>query len=88
MSPKRLVSNNVRLAIALVVVFLLIAGGIAANFGLGIYRANQSRNDLCAAFETVIKPPSAPRGSALYARQEQTWHNWLSFSHRLGCPHQ
>jgi hypothetical protein len=86
MSPKRLVSNNARLAIALVAVFLLIGGGIVVNFWLGVYRADQSRNDLCAAFETVVKPPSAPRGSALYIRQEQSWQNWLAFSRRLGCP--
>jgi hypothetical protein len=86
MSPGRLVSTNIRLALALIAVFLIIGGGIVGAFGLSVYEANRSRDNLCAAFETVVKPPSAPRGSPQYARQEQSWQGWLTFSRRLGCP--
>jgi hypothetical protein len=68
--------------ILLILLLLVGVGNLWATYAVN----KNSRNNICAAFESVVHAPSATIGSQTYKAQEKTWQNWLSFSNRLGCP--
>jgi hypothetical protein len=74
-----------KLTIALVALFLMLAGSVAGSYVLSLMVARQSTNRLCNAFELFIHQPAPPVNTPLKIRQEAQYHQLKVFERHLGC---
>jgi len=79
--PERLVSTNVRLAIALVVVFAMILGAMAGSYILSLHALAQSQRNWCSTLKLLTSNPAQPKtasGRVFYAQLHE-------LERRFGC---
>jgi hypothetical protein len=71
-----------RAFLTLTVITLMLT---SANLIFTARAVQGSKEDLCRAFASIVHKPSAPAGTALRLREDQSWAGWLKFRRTYGC---
>lgn len=68
--PQRLVSSNVRLGIAIVVLCVLLVGSVAGSYALSLHAIRQSQGQWCDTLSllTANAHPTTPQGQQFYTK--------------------